>query len=98
MVIWSGLGILTVVIGFAGIMCSHWLFGNSHIADSIFLFLAAVANWFLGVKLNSSQSRVYRDESTGELVHLKRNHTLFWVPMQWWSVAFVIGSLMLLLK
>ncbi len=96
MIIWSGFGFLTVLIGVGSFLLPGW-FGSSAIAGGISMLIGAAANWFLGTRLNNKASRTVEDKQTGEVFELKSSHTLFWIPMQWWSIAFVILSISFLM-
>ena len=56
------------------------------------LLAAAVVNWFVGIRLNNRPGRELIDAKTGERVVLRRRHSLFFVPMQWWSVPLAAGA------
>ena len=44
------------------------------------LLISSAVIWFLGVKLNSSPSRVLVDPKTGQQFEFKKTHTMFWIP------------------
>lgn len=55
--------------------------------------MAAIVNWFVGVRLNNRPGRELIGTKTGQRVVLRRRNTLFFVPMQFWSVPLlVLGS------
>lgn len=90
MIVWSGFGFLTAVICIVGILIGNSLLSSVPYHFEIGLLLAAVTNWFVGKKLNSVPGKILKDEQTGEVFEYKRNHTLFWLPMEWWSVGMTI--------
>jgi len=49
-----------------------------------------ILTWHFGSSWNK-KARVDIDEETGEKYQFKTNHSLFWIPMQYW--AFVLGFL-----
>ncbi len=103
MVIWSGWGVLAVLfavvgaIGGIGLVDAAGGLGLGLPEDSGFalgLLVAAVVNWFVGTRLNRSLGRELIDANTGERVILRRQHTLFWVPMQYWSVVMAVFAVL----
>lgn len=110
MIIWSGWGVLVVVIlvvvggGVAGLVgAAGTLLGpamQSHIAGvgiGLGGLAAAAVNWWTGRRLNGGTGRVLLDPATGQQVVLRRTHSLFFIPMQWWSVPIAVMAAFLLL-
>jgi len=92
MIIWRGWGVLSVVIAaacfFAFGYLGHLTIGSKSGAQfgvAIGLVIAAVVNWFVGRSLNSG-----RRETKANVLN---RHSLFFIPMEWWSVAMVFGSI-----
>ena len=88
MIVWTGAGGLVFVIAVvaAGIGA---VLGGTHPAagGGLGLIAGSVAIWFLGKRLNGPGStRVLIDQKTGEQVVLRRKHTMFWIPMEYWAV------------
>lgn len=107
MVIWSGWGILTVLItalvcgtvsvAGAALLATMGYQGWTGLAFGLGLLAAAAVNWWVGRRLNGGPGRVLTDQATGQTVVLRRRHSLFFIPMQWWSVPLAIaGALMVL--
>ena len=99
MVVWSGLGLLTVVFAALGAVAGIALvdgtgglgYGLSEeVGFALGLAIAAAVNWFVGAQLNRRPGRQMVDIDTGERIILRRRHRLFWVPMQYWSVAMLV--------
>jgi hypothetical protein len=87
MIIWRGWGILTPLIALACVAGPVALAGSSSLAPIAFgasLVLAAVLNWLLGQKLNRPLREADFDHG--------RRHSFFFIPMEWWSVAMLIGA------
>jgi hypothetical protein len=101
--IWSGWGILVVLYGLAGLLVGG-IIGNAAglgsrqlITIGICEVLAAIALWFTGVRLNRDTERRLVDPKTGQGVIIRRRHTLFWIPMQYWAaVLALIGVIVLI--
>lgn len=97
MIVWTGLGILTLIVcGLGTLIISSILeyFGvPSGLSTSIGFFISAILNWFLGKKLNGQKGKILKDEKTGELFEYKEKHTLFWIPMEYLSVVYVIVAI-----
>jgi hypothetical protein len=103
-IIWSGWGILVVVFAGAalvvglvldqavGFRAAHpWLTGLAEL-------LAAAGVWYVGVRLNTANDRTLLDPATGEQVVLRRRHTFFWIPMQYWAVLVAAGAVALFIS
>ena len=101
MLIWSGLGLVVVLIamlgmGAGGILAILTNVGG-HIGSGLGLAGAGAVIWITGKKLNDKADEDLLNPETGEVVRLRhRNkHSLFFVPMQWWGpVAAVLGLLL----
>lgn len=63
--------------------------------------LSGIACWFLGLWLDARElknAKIVTDQATGETLHLISRHDLFWIPVKWWSVAWVVVGLFLSFK
>jgi len=97
------LGVLVVLYGLAGLLVGG-IVGNAaglssrqRITIGICEVLAAIALWFTGVRLNRDTERRLVDPKTGQGVIIRRRHTLFWIPMQYWApVLALIGVIVLI--
>ena len=104
MIIWNGWGLLALFIPaigtFLGMSISDALYGTNQHPTVIagMLFLSAVAVWLLGTKVNSAPERVLVDAQTGEEVRLKKQNSLFWIPMQWFAVVWIAAGVFIQLK
>lgn len=100
MIVWSGRGFLTVLVLFALLFIGVAVFPKAY-SDYAFVFTAfgtAWFSWYFGTKWNSGTARVLRDESTGEQVRLLKNHSLFWIPMQYWGGIFALLGIVILFQ
>jgi len=107
MIVWKGWGFLGLVIPLA---CSLLMqFGvDSYYGDGFYseaswplplaLLLSSVLVFVSGYKLNSNEGRILLDPETNEKVLLKTTHSMFWIPMQYWSVIIIGLSVMLYLS
>lgn len=101
--VWTRWGILVVLYGLAGLLVGTVL-GNTAglgsgrlITIGICELLAGIAVWFTGVRLNRETDRRLLDPKTGKEVVVRRRHTLFWIPMQYWApVLALIGVAVLI--
>lgn len=104
MIIWSGWGLLAIPVGFIGIMfgvaVDRALYPGIEPMPSwplaLGLLLAAAAAWWLGRRLNAAGDQVLQDPATGALVRLRRRHSLFFIPLQWWSIAMLAFAALVL--
>lgn len=106
MIIWSGWGILTVVIavlvggGVTALLFPAFealgLHRISGLAVMLGLLAAAAANWVVGRRLNTRPGQELVDKATGQTVVLRRTHSLFFIRMEWWSVPLAIVAAIVL--
>ncbi|HEY0203130.1 MAG TPA: hypothetical protein VGC15_03140 [Acetobacteraceae bacterium] len=102
MVIWSGWGILvvpvTLLVGggvtvlFGALLNAAGLGRLAGFALVAGLLAAAAANWWVGRWLNGRPGRVLLDPATGQQVVLRRRHSLFFIPAQWWAVPLAVAA------
>lgn len=97
MLVFRGFGILSVFIAFGfafAFAYLGYLFPSVPHANffqygvALGLSVAAVVNWFVGRSLNNGMREAKENV-------LKR-HSLFFLPMEWWSVAMLLGSIFFL--
>ena len=89
MIIWTGYGFLTVLFVLAGLMVASAA-GAGQAAIVAGLVVAAIVNFLVGRKINDpAKDQELIDPNTGEAVLLKSRSTLFFIPMQWWSIGIV---------
>jgi len=62
------------------------------------LALSAIAIWFIGRRLNNKPRRRMIDEKTGSMVEIKEKHSLFWTPMEWWSLVIAVLCVLVMVK
>src|SRR5690242_3530938 len=102
MIIWRGFGFLVVVIGIGAVVIADAICnlatGNGEFAKAhnwprcLALLLAAVAVYLIGRHLNHKPGRAVIDKATGREIILKRTHSLFFIPMEYWAFAFAAIS------
>jgi hypothetical protein len=56
------------------------------------LLLGAVLVWTLGQRFNEAEPQSLLDPTTGEAVLLQREHSLYFVKMQYWAVLMVAAA------
>lgn len=99
MILWSGKGYLVIVMALAAILAvnlatDYVLFQPGYYKATgwpklMGLCLAALPTWWLGVHLNRAKGKVLIDPETGREVILPNNHSLFFLPMQYWAFVLV---------
>lgn len=95
MVVWQGWGILTVIITALILVATQAVAGAQYYSAHPWVqFLGLLASGALvgvvGYILNSKPGRTLIDPNTNQAVVLKSSHTLFWIPMQYWSIILVV--------
>ena len=106
MIIWRGLGILVVVaVALTAVLMQ--LIGNvvlgdyTRYSDWLFplgLLIAAAVVWPLGRRLNGQPGRTLVDPQTGQQVTLRREHSLFFIKMEYWSPIIAIIAIALFVQ
>jgi hypothetical protein len=105
LIIWQGLGFLAAIIpvliavlfemifdgkfGKGYTDQHHWIWGVS-------MLISAAVLWFLGTKL-ADPGRQLIDPKTDQVVMLRKKHTLFWIPMQYFGIILGIAGIVRLL-
>jgi hypothetical protein len=105
MILWKGWGILALLIPavlVAGgdsvlqdVMGSQY---NSPVIKALLLLASAAAVWVAGRKLNSTPVKKLIDPETGEVVGIKSVHSMFWIPMQWYAVLWMVAAVVVYIK
>ncbi|MBX2844353.1 MAG: hypothetical protein KTR26_21485 [Flammeovirgaceae bacterium] len=97
MVVWSGRGILSILVLIVSFVICLKLFPveQSDYSFVVAFFVAGAFSWFMGKKWNEQEGRTVMDKATGQEMVFKPNHSLFWIKMQYW--AFIFGAFGLLI-
>ena len=98
MIIWSGLGFLVAVIGFASLILTEFVSEKVTGDDQFYqehgwvilvgMLLAAGLTYGLH-RLLLQKGRVVIDKETGQEIVLRSSHSLFFIPVKWWPVVFI---------
>ncbi len=90
MIIWTGWGIISLVLLVIGLLMGEQHIGGTY-GDAIGVLIAAGINFGIARKVNNPEKdRILIDENTGERVAIKNRSTLFWIPMEWWSGIMIL--------
>lgn len=102
MLIWKGWGILALVIPLvcswtAEAILNHY-YGPGFYQECVFamplvLAGAALPVWGVGLRLHKQPGRILIDPESHEQVELKPQHSMFWIPLRYWSPVILILSL-----
>lgn len=106
MIIWSGLGFLIPIIGFGCLLLGEAVTESLFQDTSYYqnhgwpklagLLIAAALVHLLGTALDRRPGRTMIDKATGQEVTLRGSHSLFFIPMKYWSYVFgALGVLFL---
>ena len=109
--IWKGYGILAIGIPiFISIILNliiNCILGDNYYENSnwtapLALLISAVFVYLLGVEFNHNKhnkhNKIVIDKETKEELILKENHTLFFIPFQYWSIIILILAIYILIK
>lgn len=100
MIVWSGRGFLSIIVLVATLFLCVSILPNEY-SDYGFVitaFITGVFSWFFGRKWNLQNERIVVDEKTGQRLKIKNNHTLFWIPMQYWGIIFSLLGIIILFQ
>jgi hypothetical protein len=105
MVIWKGWGILALLIPAVfiagGDVLLQEILGaqyDSPVVKALLLLVSAAAVWVAGRKLNGVPVKKLIDPETGKTVAFKTVHSIFWIPMEWYAVLWVIAAVVVYMK
>jgi hypothetical protein len=96
MIIWSGWGILVVLVAGIGMALGAAVAGALGLAKNPFLtlalglLLASLCTYGLTALLGRRKERVLLDPQTGEQVVLRYRDSLFFVPVRIWTWIFLV--------
>jgi hypothetical protein len=107
MLIWQGAGISAVLIPAILGFIAQWgvdrCFGQGYATahgwqNAIAWLIGGAIVWIVGTRLEKRPGKLLVDPNTGSNVELKGKHTLFWVPMKYWAIIWVVSSIGALVK
>jgi hypothetical protein len=101
MVIWKGWGIMALLIPLLCSLLAGTLFDsvygenvykNSDLAMPLVLAMSGVFVYIFGYQVNSRPGRILVDPENNEKIELKSTHSMFWIPLQYWSGIIIAVS------
>ena len=99
-VVWSGLGCLVIPICIVGVVVATAIAEaepNARWPRMLAVLGTAAAIYGLGIVLN--RKRVVGQDQWGNAVTANEGHSLYWIPVQYWSpIALVIGTILVFKK
>jgi hypothetical protein len=100
MIVWSGRGILAVIVLIASFVLSVLVFPTEQVDYAVVLacFITGAFSWFMGKKWNEEGGQVVIDKATGQEILLKQNHSLFWIKLHHWGIIFSVFGFITLLQ
>lgn len=99
MIVWSGRGILAALFLLLFGVGAIWSFPESWANDISFVFafaVAGLASYFLGTAWNAE--KIVFHEKEQQYFRHKNTHTLFWIPMQYIGLLFLVISVVILVQ
>jgi hypothetical protein len=98
-IIWTGWGILVFVFGLGALVIAQAL-ANAVLGAGYYetnawpkiaaAVVAAILMWLVGRRLNGAPGRTVVDKQTGREMTLRRRHTFFFIPMEYWAPIVVV--------
>ncbi|MCA9402669.1 MAG: hypothetical protein KC897_02710 [Candidatus Omnitrophica bacterium] len=99
LIIWRGWGWIVIAIAVAAFLGAEWVvetvtgderyYQNHEWTKHLAVAAACFVTMFTGFYLNHFR-RLRRDELTGEVTALYPAHTLYYIPIEYWSLIIVI--------
>lgn len=97
MIIWSGKGILSILVLVAACAISLKILPDTHMDQAFALacFITGAFSWVFGKKWNGAQ-RIVIDEQTGKRIVLRHDHSIFFIKMHYWGIVFfALGGILI---
>lgn len=85
-----------VIVGAVAAGAIRGVMPNDHWLLMLPVLGTAVATFGLGILLNRKQ--VVGRDPWGNAVVASGDHSLYWIPVQWWSTIILIGGTILVFK
>ena len=100
MIVWSGRGFLSIIVLFVTLFLCVSIFPTENVDYGFIItaFVTGIFSWYFGKKWNTKNERIVVDEKTGQRLKIKNNHTLFWIPMQYWGIIFSAFGIIILFQ
>ena len=100
MIVWKGKGIYSAIVFFIAMLIGTSIFKQN--PDFVFvtsLFIAAIFSWYFGSKWNHQETgSVFIEQKTNQKVFVKKEHSLFWIKMQYWGLLYSIMAIIILFQ
>lgn len=100
MVVWSGKGILSVLVFLSVLFFCMFILDQAYVSFGFGLafLVAGIFSYFFGLKWNREIHNVYIDEITNERVAVRKLHSLFWIKLEYWGLIFTFLSIVVLFQ
>ena len=99
-VIWNGLGCLVIPVVIIGVVVAGVIAEaepNARWPRMIAVLGTSLALFGLGILLN--RPKVVGQDRFGNAITANEDHSLYWIPVQYWSaIALVIGTILVFKK
>lgn len=96
MIIWKGFGILVLVIAVLCVvivqLIANGVTGNPQYGDThhwvsgLALMISAIPIYFISRYFSTRPGRVVIDKATKRELVIRRTHSLFFIPMEYWAI------------
>jgi hypothetical protein len=98
-VIWNGLGCLVIPVIIVGVLLAGAIrefAPNQKWLQLVAVAFTSLALFGLGWLLNRRQT--FGQDAWGNAVQVKEDHSLYWIPVRYWSGIVAVVGVLLILK
>jgi len=97
MIVWSGYGFSSALLFVILFFISAQIFPTEYSDYGIILslFITGIFSWVIGKEMNKKEIVI---DKSGQRKIVENQHTLFWIPMQYWGIIFPCFGLLILLQ
>jgi hypothetical protein len=100
MIIWNGFGFFVFILAFGSAigteLISEYLAGDDTFYQqhpamiSVAMVFSAILTYLLNLLISRQKAQVLIDKETGEEMILQHSQSLFFIPVKWWPVIFLL--------
>ena len=97
-IVWNGLGFLVLPLMIIGVVVAGSIAQETPARWPLMFAVVVTALATLGLGLFLNRKQVVGRDSWGNAVTAAGNHSLYWIPVQYWSAIILIAGTVLVLR